>query len=261
MNRFMCVLLAVAVICCVVFPAHAAIEIPVTMHFTADNVTSAFYKDGAAPVAIGGISGNLSSWQETKSVTFNLESGHSYQLIFRVNNDVTKYATGSTNPAGFIAEIVGDVGGAKLSSADWKWAVDDKSANQDPTGSDFQGFISAAFNWSNATTYGVNGVGPWNTRPNISNQAAWIWSDHNGAALANPNFAENYLWIRVDLFTAPDPASIATPEPASIAIWSLLGLGCFFGRRIVRRRKAGGSRGWSNENRAAIQQIFDRTRA
>ena len=50
------------------------------------------------------------------------------------------------------------------------------------------------------------------------------------------------------------------PEPATIIIWSLLGLGSWLGMRVWRRRRGGpaGRQPWSNENRTAIRGIIVR---
>jgi hypothetical protein len=51
------------------------------------------------------------------------------------------------------------------------------------------------------------------------------------------------------------------PEPATVAVWGLLGL-CWAGMRVWRRRgrlteEAGARRAWSNESRTAIRQMLD----
>ena len=50
------------------------------------------------------------------------------------------------------------------------------------------------------------------------------------------------------------------PEPATIIIWSLLGMGSWLGMKVVRRRRVGpaGRRSWSPENRQAIHDIISR---
>jgi hypothetical protein len=51
----------------------------------------------------------------------------------------------------------------------------------------------------------------------------------------------------------------AVPEPASIAIWSLLGAGGWLGVRVWRRRgRSAGGQAWSPENRQAIHNIIAR---
>jgi hypothetical protein len=62
-------------------------------------------------------------------------------------------------------------------------------------------------------------------------------------------------WWGMDNFTY-DPI----PEPATIIIWSLLGMGSWLGMRIVRRRRGGpvGRQPWSPENRQAIHNIIAR---
>jgi len=63
---------------------------------------------------------------------------------------------------------------------------------------------------------------------------------------------------------APQPV---IPEPATIAVWTLLGL-CWAGLRVWRRRRKGGPieltnaeparRPWTHENRVAIRRMLDR---
>jgi hypothetical protein len=51
------------------------------------------------------------------------------------------------------------------------------------------------------------------------------------------------------------------PEPASLIIWSLFGLGSMFGVRVWRQRKIAvpaSRQPWSDENRMAISQIIER---
>jgi len=50
------------------------------------------------------------------------------------------------------------------------------------------------------------------------------------------------------------------PEPATIVIWSLLGMGSWLGMRVWRQRRGGpvGRQPWSNENRTAIHDIIAR---
>jgi len=48
------------------------------------------------------------------------------------------------------------------------------------------------------------------------------------------------------------------PEPATILVWSLLGMGSWLGMRVWRRRRGGpgGRQPWSNDNRTAIHDII-----
>jgi len=60
-------------------------------------------------------------------------------------------------------------------------------------------------------------------------------------------------------------AATVVPEPATVAVWSLLGL-CWAGVSVLRRRRKGLAqidaapvrRGWSEENRVAIRRMLDR---
>jgi hypothetical protein len=219
------VLLALAV-------RHAEGSVVVNVTYTADNLNSAivvqdgatvtyhqtFFPDGTHP------DGNNAVWTLSDTESLTLEYGHTYQLIFRAFNDTSPiwgYTDG--NPAGLLAEIVGDVAGPKLTSFAWQYAID--------TGQGF-GSYPADFNtltWLSVTPWVYQGTDAYNggdnnwTKQNggpiegISLGAQWIWSPHNGAALGT-YLEENFLWIRTQITT---PAAI--PEPSTLIVWSLLG--------------------------------------
>jgi hypothetical protein len=72
------------------------------------------------------------------------------------------------------------------------------------------------------------------------------------------DFVVEYAKLR-----AEGVAGGAVPEPATLVIWSLLGMGSCLGMRVWRRRGAGlveTRQSWSPENRAAIRNIIARSR-
>ncbi len=95
-----------------------------------------------------------------------------------------------------------------------------------------------------------------------------------GGWLPLPTLTEDYSWTETITVTHTGPGqstsfnalSEVVPEPASIAIWSLIGLSCA-GLGVLRRRRPGtelaGSESrspWTEENRTAIMQMIDRGR-
>jgi hypothetical protein len=70
-----------------------------------------------------------------------------------------------------------------------------------------------------ANTLGVNGVGPWGTRPGISSSAEWIWS----ADANNHDF--NYF------STAISAVAVEVPEPNSLFLMSLVIIGLVVARK------------------------------
>jgi len=210
-------LAAVAVLVLAVGGAQTLASVMVDVTYTGDNVVEAFYQDGSSPVAIA-VGPNANNWHIADTATLDLEYGD-YQLIFRVSN---LEGPGSGNPAALLAQISGPVVGDLLSSSSWDYALYDGT-----TPTDFD-----TLDWNAATEWGNNG-GPniWTSVhggpvAGISTSAQWIWDDINFGG-GEDFHAE--LWLRAEFS--------AVPEPASIAVWSLLGgLGLIVGWR--RRRRA-----------------------
>jgi hypothetical protein len=198
----------------VILVSQSLATVQVNVTHTGDNVTSAFYQDGAAPVSIG-VGSNASNWTNVDTAVLYLDPSDQYQLIFRVNNNVNEGYNGG-NPAAFLAEITGGIaGGSSVTSSAWEYAIDDGT-----TPTNFN-----ALSWAAATEYGYNGEpGITWTHFNggavsgISATAQWIWSDVNygdlDPAVSGPA-DYNYLWLRTTITTIP--------EPGSLIVWSLLG--------------------------------------
>jgi len=191
----------------------------VTVTYTGDNVVEAFYKNGAAPVSVP-LGANPDNWRAPDTTSLTLSNDASYQFIFRVRNDGN---FSSDNPAGFLAQISGDiVGGLVVSDTSWEVAP--------WTGSVPTDFSTLA--WTDATSWGTNGGSNIWTNVNgkkpltgISTSAHWLWTDKN---FAQGNVPE--AWFRASVTTTAVPL-----PPAALAGFGLLGLlGAI--RRIRRRR-------------------------
>jgi len=254
----------------------AQASVQVQAYFTGDNITSAFYMDGAGPtpITIGG--GALDTWQQTKTSSFTLPSeaggDRTYELIFRVNNrsDPGNGYGSPGNPAAFLADLT--ISGYLYpseerlsSSSSWSWIIDTGKGIGAPP--DFTNLT-----WTSATEWSYEGTSPNNGGVNIwtngngdnpisdiSLNARWIWGDKNGTDLGtdvDPD-PENWLWIKTDIIVPP------IPEPATIIIWSLLGGASWLGMRVWRRRGIAvpatpTRQPWSDESRMAIHQMIER---
>lgn len=230
--------------CLPVTMARASITANVT--YTGDNRVLAMYLQEAAdtPQAID-ISGQVNNddWTLASSVSLSgLNPGTSYTLYFQVRNN--RWFGQSGNPAGFLAEISGDVQGKLLTSTDWQWTADPL------WGLPFSPPTTA---WENAVEWGYLASDPTNPDAgsslnggnniwgnilggpiaDISTDARWIWSDHNGIELVCKNKGENFIWLRTTINTT-------APEPASAIVWCCLPLVMLAGgmtRRLRRRRR------------------------
>ncbi len=200
--------LFIATLCLV---SSAAFAIPVTVNMTGDNIISngglcydASCLGGTGWSDLGADTSNFNSWQNSSSLTLDLDLGTHW---FAWN--VTNVNTGSSrNPAALLAEILWD-GGANYSSSDWE--VYD---------------IASGSLIENATEYGLNGASNiWNSVnggavAGISNNANWIWSSNNfGASMPQD------LWIRTSITISE------VPEPGSIALFAIGIIGLMFARR------------------------------
>jgi hypothetical protein len=151
-----------------------------------------------------------------------------------------------------------------VTSSSWQYALDTDHGNA--------GLAPPTDGWLGATQWAYlqsnpQGGSSLNSGPNIwsqnggpiagiSSNANWIWGDKNGeqlGPLGNPD-PENWLWLK-GTFTTVGAAQEAVPEPVSLIVWSVLGLGGGLG--VMRRRRR---MGWSDENRTAIHQLIARGR-
>ena len=159
--------------------------------YTSDNRTNAWYLNGESQ-ALGP---NAGAWTRTDTTTVLLPSTGSYQVVFDLSNSGTPTRG---NPAGLLVEISGqDVTGDLLTSGNWEWAP---YQSVQP----IQGvFDFSSLSWSTVSTYGSNGVRPWGTRPSISSQAEWIWSDNN----FNSN-TDARIFLRANIQADPEDGSL-----------------------------------------------------
>jgi hypothetical protein len=243
MRRFNVVLIGFfAIVACA---AIMQADVHVDAFFTADNITAAFYQDGAAPLPIA-IDGNLSEWREAKSASFDLPSlatPHTYQLIFRVQNTESENLLYGDvwNAAGFLADLklsgdnppASEILSAGGTGNGWQWALDTGVPSN---------FNSLNWTYAKAWAYAPyeNGTSAKNGGDNvwgyinggpvypISTDAEWIWGSKNGTQLGthgNPD-PQNFLWMRTMVTVQP------VPEPSVIAML----LTVVFGGLLWRRR-------------------------
>ena len=113
MNVFLRGLFVVVILAGMFGTAFASVQVQVT--YTGDNVVAGFYKDGSDPQAVGGFQ-PVTNWRDPQTMTVDLDSGHTYQLIFRVYNNESEGQVfgGSGNPAGFLAEVTGLVASGSI---------------------------------------------------------------------------------------------------------------------------------------------------
>lgn len=231
--------------------SQAQANVHVETYFTADNVTSAFYQDGAASQPIEIFGGNLSEWRTPKYASLDLPTlptAHTYQLVFRVQNiEAENLLYGDPwNVGGFLAEI--HVSGTGVTNpqilskggagSGWKWALDtgDTSDFNSLTWTDatawaympYGGGTSAKNGGYNVWGY-ING-GPV---PYISTNAEWIWGSKNGVDLGthtNPD-PQNFLWIKTTITVQPVPEFSTFPMLSIAAVSGIV----FAWRRRVKR--------------------------
>ncbi|MFC1877323.1 PEP-CTERM sorting domain-containing protein [Thermodesulfobacteriota bacterium] len=178
--------------------AGGASAIPVTVNYTADNITvSLATLELPSPTwDMQTLGANAGNWHFADSTTLNLNDSW-YAFMFVVEN----YGTGgSGNPAALLAEISIDGGPTYLSSPDW-YAED---------GHYFAG-TTGPTPWDHAVSYGTNAGGTiwydnWGgSVTGISEDAHWIWTETNFSSDTS-QFA-SFLTV-VNVAPVPEPATM-----------------------------------------------------
>lgn len=85
--------------------------------YMADNIVTAWYQNGSAPVALSLGSGDT-NWGQADTFTLDLDVGTKYQIIWQ-----TEDVTWEGNPGGFLCEIKSStplIVDSLLSSAKWE---------------------------------------------------------------------------------------------------------------------------------------------
>lgn len=151
------------------------------------------------------------NWTVTNNFTFSLTEGVDYFLHV---NAIDR---------GYLAGFLGDF---TLTGASHLFSNGSNSVLTNAT--DWKVSTIGWNSYSQATSYGANGVSPWGGRTGVDASAQWIWSDTN--VVNGPIDSDVYFTIAINAVSAPANLN-QVPEPSSIAILGLALLG-FAARKI-----------------------------
>ncbi len=191
----------------------------VTSTTTADNLYT-LWIDGSEVVST---TFSVGGWKTSETNITELEPG-THIIGVRAENHVP---WSGTNPAGFLGEFT-FAGQTVDTGSDWL-VLGGPQGLQLQQNWNQPGFVPVG--WAAATSYGANGVAPWNTIGGISDQAEWIWTEDNTEATGD---VVAYFLTTIDVPAGPPEAS-AVPEP--ITMISLLGAVGATGSYLRRRSR------------------------
>ena len=136
-------------------------------------------------------------------------------------------------PQGWLAEFTLPSSTLLTNLTDWEFYVSASSSPgtaDPPVGTAALSTEISSASWAAPLASAANGSSPWGTIPGISSSARWIWHD---TLSSNSSSDGKYV-----VFRTVNPVNMsAVPEPASLAIWSIIGL-TFTGIGWWRRRKS-----------------------
>lgn len=194
------------------------------IHATCDNQFAAYFGTATATNFLAG-TGN--SWPTT--YTFSATGRDPSNFIYVAT------ASDQTQAQGFIGDFTNTTNGQIAVTGDGLWEVFPAGAfltqmglppgpwpaSQMPTQAQVDiaiAYASANSLWRAPGLGGLNGVGPWGTRPGISSNARWIWNNSNGSPDPTQGSVnhDEFLVFRVN-GAAPAPGAMALLALAGIA--------------------------------------------
>lgn len=181
--------------------ATAAFAVPYTFTFTADNeLTDLTYSmNGQAAETVSSFAGitNIANWQKADTLTVDLATGETYELLWRVEN---YGAISNNNPFAFLADVTSAHGDNYSTSATWEVANEVGGTPGTWVTAREYAFNSGALidGSGNSIWNRVNGGAPI---AGISDDAKWIGVEEYPGASANA------MYVRMSVTATPVPAA------------------------------------------------------